>query len=295
MARSPRSPLPTDRTAPRNKRGQGVRSNGHPVKRQVAVAGTDLSAAPRRQKSFGFRKTNAALLRSTAEKREQLEAAKRMSPPASLGSSRSPASLHKKHVFMVHRHPSRIEHDDGLQRKVRISYHFKKFVESCRRQKRAAQDLRQARIESDLLIRPTLLLNLVPIITRVLEACFEKCWVCFTFSLHPGAAGTSSAAIEYRVTAVELMGLVNHRNSVCIPMEVSADYAILRSIRSAANVVARQLATLVDSSTPRHERDKALRTLTADFPVVEDWGERVHELLLYAVAVSLGPFYASRA
>ena len=65
----------------------------------------------------------------------------------------------------------------------------------------------------------------------------------FTFNVdHGAAAGTGSSAIEYRVTAVELMGLVNHRNSVCIPMEVARDYSILKSIRGAANVASRRVS-----------------------------------------------------
>jgi len=46
-----------------------------------------------------------------------------------------------------------------------------------------------------------------------------------------------------------------------------------------------QLNKLADGEAPKHERMRALTTFAAGFPVVEGWGERIHELFLYVVAV----------
>ena len=246
MAQSPKSPAsPAPEKKPRVRfvkaaaagKGHNRRGPGSPARND---ADTQLSA---NRKSFGFRKTNAALARSRAESREALEAAKRAEElPNRLGKSSSPSvSLQKKHVFMLHRHPQQIA-DDSMKCHVRKSYFFKKFTQACRRQKQGEEEFRRAQIESDLITRPTLLINLVPIIARILEACFEACWVRFTCDLHTGGGSARAATMEYRVTAVELMGLVNHHNSVCIPMEDQTDYEVLAAMTSAANVVARAVS-----------------------------------------------------
>lgn len=246
MAQSPCSPKSPASPAPEKKpRVQFVKAaaagKGHNRRSPARNdANTRLSA---NRRSFGFRKTNAALARSRAESREALEAAKRAEELSNrLGKSSSPsASLQKKHVFMLHRHPTQIA-DESIQGKVRKSYFFKKFTQACRRQKQGEEEFRRAQIESDLITRPTLLINLVPIIARILEACFEACWVRFTCDLHTGGGSARAATMEYRVTAVELMGLVNHHNSVCIPMEDQSDYEVLAAMTSAANVVARAVS-----------------------------------------------------
>ena len=43
------------------------------------------------------------------------------------------------------------------------------------------QTFRAARMESEILAQPTLLMNLVPVIAQILEACFESTWISLSF------------------------------------------------------------------------------------------------------------------
>ena len=43
------------------------------------------------------------------------------------------------------------------------------------------QAFRAARMESEILAQPTLLMNLVPVIAQILEACFESTWISLSF------------------------------------------------------------------------------------------------------------------
>ena len=49
---------------------------------------------------------------------------------------------------------------------------------------------RAMRAESELIAHPTLLMNLVPVIAQILEACFESTWICL--GLRPPLGEASS-------------------------------------------------------------------------------------------------------
>ncbi len=71
-------------------------------------------------------------------------------------------------------------------------------------------------MENELFEQKTLLRDFP--IGDILEAWFRKSWITFTFRSHLGDEDGKGGRFQYRITCVELMGLVHHKNSVLNPL-----------------------------------------------------------------------------
>ena len=60
-------------------------------------------------------------------------------------------------------------------------YFFNKYANACRLLRQSQLNLRNARIQSDLVTQPTVLLNVVPLLSKILHACFECTWIHLPF------------------------------------------------------------------------------------------------------------------
>ena len=201
-------------------------------------------------------------------------------------------------------------------------YFFNKYANACRLLRQSQLNLRNARIQSDLVTQPTVLLNVVPLLSKILHACFECTWIHLPFVW----GRDEPAKVVYSITCVEMTGLLtSHKNTLCMDMDAGDDYQTMVTMRTAAGATNRLVHALVHRDTapreqrriiakgraprlracacsvppcaracrpdvvcplarPLHHTDAATRTAVAGtFPVVTGWNERTQTLLEYLI------------
>ena len=173
--------------------------------------------------------------------------------------------------------------DDPMQRYVRKLYFFRRFRDKCNQQRHYLFLLRRARTEITLLLQPSLLINFIPFIARILEACFDSAWICLRFDSFQWQPSRGTDELDMRITAVELVGLKHNHNALCLPMNTGDDFQSFITIRNSATQAWRTLRLIGDPSTSKAHLKRLINSVAADYVTVQGWRESQQQMLLHLI------------